>query len=106
MARASAALLLHELVQVDFAGRDLWLVAHDVVDKGEEAGQRFTATIQDMDTGRVLLADGRFDELEYSTLNHVAWQRPPFDDEFGWAFDLLKEDPTIGPQLESGELLA
>ena len=104
MARAVAALLGHDVIQVEFAGRDLWSVAHDVVDKGAEAGQRFTATIQDMDTGRLLLADGRFDELDYSTLNHTAWQRPPHDDEFGWAVDLLKEDPAFGPALESGEL--
>jgi len=105
MARATKALLAHDIIQVDFAGRDLWLVAHDVVDKGDEAGQRFTATIQDMDTGRVLLADGRFDELDYSTLNNAAWQRPPFDDEFGWAVDSLKEDPGLGPALEAGELV-
>ena len=106
MARATTALLAHDIIQVDFAGRDLWLVAHDVVDKGEEAGQRFTATIQDMDTGRVLLADGRFDELQYSTLNNAAWQRPPFDDEFGWAVDSLKEHTTLGPALVAGELTA
>ena len=106
MARATKALLAHDTIQVDFAGRDLWLVAHDVVDKGHEVGQRFTATIQDMDTGRVLLADGRFDELEYSALNHAAWQRPPFDDEFGWAVDRLKEDDVLGPALKSGELTA
>lgn len=105
MARASPFLMDHDVIQVEFAGRDLWVVAHDVVDKGTEAGQRFTATIQDMDTGRLLLADGRFDQLEYSTLAHVAWQRPPHDDEFGWAVDLLKEDPTIGPALESGQFL-
>jgi hypothetical protein len=106
MARATSALLAHDTIQVDFAGRDLWLVAHDVVDKGDEAGQRFTATIQDMDTGRVLLADGRFDELEYATLNNAAWQRPPHDDEFGWAVDALKEDPDLGPPLVAGEVLA
>jgi len=106
MARATKALLAHDMIQVDFAGRDLWLVAHDVVDKGEEAGQRFTATIQDMDTGGVLLADGRFDELEYSILNNAGWQRPPHDDEFGWAVDRLKEDTVLGPALESGELVA
>src|SRR4051812_32346868 len=104
MARASAALLLHELVQVDFAGRDLWMVAHDVVDKGPEAGQRFTATIQDMDTGRALRADGRFDDLDYSSLTTVAWQRPPSDDEFTWAVDALKEDTELGPPIEAGEL--
>lgn len=104
MARASTALLAHDIIQVEFAGRDLWSVAHDVVDKGEEAGQRFTATIQDMDTGRLLQADGRFDELDYSTLNHTAWQRPPHDDEFGWAVDLLREDSHFGPALEAGEL--
>ncbi len=104
MARATKALFAHDVVQVDFAGRDLWLVAHDVVDKGDEAGQRFTATIQDMDTGRVLLADGRFDELDYSTLNHAHWQRAPLDDEFGWAVDSLKEDPELGPPLLAGEL--
>jgi hypothetical protein len=104
MARATKALLAHDLIQVDFAGRDLWLVAHDVVDKGEEAGQRFTATIQDMDTGRILVADGRFDELDYSVLNNAGWQRPPHEDEFGWAVDRLKEDTVLGPALESGEL--
>ena len=104
MARAASALMGHDVIQVEFAGRDLWVVAHDVVDKGEEAGQRFTATIQDMDTGRVLLADGRFDELDYSLLSHAPWQRPPHDDEFGWAVDLLKEDPEIGRALESGEV--
>jgi hypothetical protein len=104
MARASAALLLHELVQVDFAGRDLWMVAHDVVDKGPEAGQRFTATIQDMDTGRALRADGRFDDLDYSSLTTVAWQRPPSDDEFTWAVDALKEDTDLGPAIEAGQL--
>lgn len=104
MARASTALLAHDIIQVEFAGRDLWSVAHDVVDKGEEAGRRFTATIQDMDTGRLLQADGRFDELDYSTLNHTAWQRPPHDDEFGWAVDLLREDSQFGPALEAGEL--
>lgn len=107
MARAKSTLLDHDIVQVDFAGRDLWLVAHDVHDKGQEAGQRFTATIQDMDGGRVLLADGRFDELDYSTLIHANWQRPPSDDEFAWAVDTLKaEDPVIGPALEAGELVA
>ena len=106
MARALPALLNHELIQVDFAGRDLWLVAHDVVDKGAEAGQRFTATIQDMDSGKVLLADGRFDELQYSTLNNAAWQRPPHDDEFGWAVDRLKEDEELGLLLDAGELTA
>jgi hypothetical protein len=106
MARAKAALLTHELVQVDFAGRDLWLVAHDVVDKGAEAEERFLATIQDMDTGRVLLADGRFDELEYSSLIHTPWQRPPSDDEFAWAVEALKEDTVLGPGLEAGELQA
>src|SRR5687767_8122328 len=105
MARATTSLLAHDIIQVEFAGRDLWSVAHDVVDKGEEAGQRFTATIQDMDTGRLLLADGRFDELDYSILSHTAWQRPPHDDEFGWAVDLLREDPTFGPALEAGELV-
>ncbi len=104
MARAVTSLLAHDVIQVEFAGRDLWSVAHDVVDKGDEAGQRFTATIQDMDTGRLLQADGRFDELDYSTLNHTAWQRPPHEDEFGWAVDLLREDPSFGPALESGEL--
>ncbi len=105
MARATKALFAHDLIQVDFAGGDLWIVAHDVVDKGEEAGQRFSATIQDMDSGRVILGDGRFDELEYSTLNNAAWQRPPFDDEFGWAVDLLKEDDELGAALEAGELV-
>jgi len=104
IARSTSSLLAHDVIQVDFAGRDLWLVAHDVVDKGNEAGQRFTATIQDMDTGKVLVADGRFDELEYSTLNNAAWQRPPLDDEFGWAVDLLKEDAVVGPELASGAL--
>jgi hypothetical protein len=106
MARASAALLAHDTVQVDFAGRDLWMVAHDVVDKGAEASQRFTATIQDMDSGRVLLADGRFDELEYASLAHTAWQRPPSDDEFAWAVASLKEDGALGPALAAGELEA
>lgn len=106
MARAKAALLAHETVQVDFAGRDLWLVAHDVVDKGVEAEERFVATVQDMDTGRVLLADGRFDELEYSSLVHTAWQRPPSEDEFAWAVDALKADTSLGPALEAGELRA
>jgi hypothetical protein len=106
MARAAPSLMAHDVIQVEYAGRDLWVVAHDVVDKGEEAGQRFTATIQDMDTGRVLLADGRFDELQYSLLNHTGWQRPPHDDEFGWAVDLLKEDPLFGPALEAGEFQA
>ena len=106
MARAKAALLAHEIVQVDFAGRDLWLVAHDVVDKGVEAGQRFVATVQDMDTGRVLLADGRFDELEYAGLYHAGWQRPPTEDEFAWAVDALKEDTVLGPALGRGELQA
>lgn len=104
MARASAALMAHDIVQVDFAGRDLWMVAHDVVDKGIEAGQRFSAIIQDMDSGRVLRADGRFDELDYASLIHTAWQRPPSDDEFAWAVDALKEDLVIGPALEAGEL--
>lgn len=104
MAEASAALMLHDLVQVEFAGRDLWMVAHDVVDKGPEAGQRFSAIVQDMDSGRVLRADGRFDDLDYSSLAHVAWQRPPSEDEFGWAVDRLKEDPELGPPIESGEL--
>ena len=104
IARAVTTLLGHDVIQAEFAGRDLWSVAHDVVDKGQEAGQRFTATIQDMDTGRVLLADGRFDELDYSTLSHTGWQRPPHDDEFGWAVDVLKEDPALGPALEAGEL--
>ena len=104
IARAKAAILNHDILQVDFAGRDLWMVAHDVVDKGEEAGQRFTATIQDMDSGRVLQAYGRFDELDYSTLLHAAWQRPPSDDEFGWAVNLLREDPGFGPLLESGDV--
>jgi hypothetical protein len=106
MAQASNALMAHETVQVDFAGRDLWMVAHDVVDKGVEAGERFVATIQDMDSGRVLRADGRFDELDYASLIHTAWQRPPTDDEFGWAVDTLKEDATLGPALASGELAA
>jgi hypothetical protein len=104
MARAKAAILDHEIIQVDFAGRDLWMVAHDVVDKGAEAGQRFTATIQDMDSGRVLLAYGRLDELEYSNLFHAAWQRPPSDDEFAWALDRLKEDTELGPALDAGEV--
>ncbi|HEX2118240.1 MAG TPA: hypothetical protein VHF91_03585 [Acidimicrobiales bacterium] len=106
MAQATSALLNHDIIQVDFAGRDLWLVAHDVVDKGDEAGQRFTATIQDMDSGRVLMADGRFDELDYSTIFHTAWQRPASDDEFAWAVDSLKEDLVLGPALEAGELQA
>jgi hypothetical protein len=106
IARAIPTLMAHEVIQVEFAGRDLWVVAHDVVDKGVEAGQRFIATIQDMDTGRVLIADGRFDELDYSLMNHVAWQRPPHDDEFGWAVDLLKEHDDVGPALASGELQA
>ena len=104
MARAKAAILDHEIIQVDFAGRDLWMVAHDVVDKGDEAAQRFTATIQDMDTGRVLQAYGRFDELDYITLLHAGWQRPPSDDEFAWAVDRLKEDTELGPALDAGEL--
>jgi hypothetical protein len=104
MAEASAALMLHETVQVDFAGRDLWMVAHDVVDKGPDAGQRFSATIQDMDSGRVLRADGRFDDLDYAALTHLPWQRPPSDDEFGWAVDALKEDTELGPALETGDL--
>ena len=90
----------------DMARATKALLAHDVVDKGDEAGQRFTATIQDMDTGRVLLADGRFDELQYSTLNNARWQRPPFDDEFGWAVDSLKEHTVLGPALVAGELTA
>ena len=104
MARASAALLAHEMVQVDFAGRDLWMVAHDVVDKGVEAGTRFTAIIQDMDSGRVLRADGRFDELDYASLVHTPWQRPPSDDEFAWAVASLTEDGELGPALRAGEL--
>ncbi|MDQ3897140.1 MAG: hypothetical protein M3326_07835, partial [Actinomycetota bacterium] len=92
MARAKAAILDHDIIQVDFAGRDLWLVAHDVEDKGEDAGQRFTATIQDMDSGRVLRAYGRFDELDYTSLIHAPWQRPPTDEEFAWAVDTLGED--------------
>ena len=104
MARASAALMAHDMVQVDFAGRDLWMVAHDVVDKGVEAGQRFTAIVQDMDSGRVLRADGRFDELDYASLIHTDWQRPPTDDEFAWAIDAIREDPALGPALEAGEL--
>lgn len=106
IARVSAALMAHEMVQVDFAGRDLWMVAHDVVDKGDEAGQRFAAIVQDMDSGRVLRADGRFDELEYVSLIHTPWQRPPTDDEFAWAVDSLREDPELGPRLEAGELQA
>ena len=104
MARASAALMAHDMVQVDFAGRDLWMVAHDVVDKGVEAGQRFSAIVQDMDSGRVLRADGRFDELDYASLIHTDWQRPPTDDEFAWAVDAVKEHLTLGPALEAGEL--
>jgi hypothetical protein len=104
MAQASAALMVHDMVQVDFAGRDLWMVAHDVVDKGDEAGQRFTAVVADMDSGRVLRADGRFDQLDYASLIHTAWQRPPTEDEFGWAVDALKEDPVLGPQLEAGDV--
>ena len=104
MAAASAALMVHEMVQVDFAGRDLWMVAHDVVDKGVEAGQRFTAVIQDMDSGRVLRADGRFDELDYASLINTSSQRPPSDDEFTWAVDALKDDPEFGPALEAGEV--
>ena len=96
MAQAKAALLDHQIIQVEFAGRDLWLVAHDVHDKGPEAGQRFTATIQDMDSGRVLQAYGRFDDLDYSLLFHTAWQRPPTDDEFAWAVDRLKEEDVLG----------
>src|SRR5688500_12940889 len=106
MARATTSLLAHDIIQVEFAGRDLWSVAHDAVVQGAEGGHRFTATIQAMDTGRLLQADGRFDELDYSTLNHTAWQRPPHDDEFGWAVDLLREDRTFGPALEAGELQA
>ena len=59
-----------------------------------------------MATGRVLLADGRFDEPDYSSLVNAAWQRPPSDDEFTWAVDALKEDGAIGPALEAGELHA
>jgi hypothetical protein len=104
MVRASAALMTHDMVQVDFAGRDLWMVAHDVVDKGVEAGQRFTAIVQDMDSGRVLRADGRFDELDYASLINTDWQRPPSDDEFAWAVGALQEDPTLGPALAAGDL--
>ena len=104
MADASAALMAHEMVHVDFAGRDLWMVAHDVVDKGDEAGARFVATIQDMDSGRVLRAHGRFDELDYALLIHTPYQRPPSDDEFSWAVDALKEDADFARALESGEV--
>jgi hypothetical protein len=96
--------MAHDMVQVDFAGRDLWMVAHDVVDKGEEAGHRFTAIVQDMDSGRVLRADGRFDELDYASLIHTDWQRPPTDDEFTWAVDAVKDDVVLGPALEAGDL--
>jgi hypothetical protein len=104
MARARAALLDQEVIQVDFAGRDLWLVAHDVVDKGPDAGVRFFATIQDMDTGRLLRAVGYLDEVQNAALLHTSWQRPPNDEEFAWAVDLLEQDPAIGPSLVAGEV--
>lgn len=103
MARASAALLAHEVIQVDFAGRDLWLVGHDVVDKGPEAGARFSALIQDMDSGRMLRAAGYLDEVDLAEVTHAPFQRPPTDDEFGWATDRLREDSALGPALEAGE---
>ncbi len=104
MAQASPGLLAHEIIQVDFAGRDLWLVAHDVVDKGPDAGVRFTATIQDMDSGRVLRAVGYLDDVENAELLHTSWQRPPTDDEFSWAVGTLEADVAIGPALAAGEV--
>lgn len=104
MARASAALLDQEVIQVDFAGRDLWSVAYDVVDKGPDAGVAFTATIQDMDTGRLLRAVGFLDEVQNAQLLNTGWQRPPTDEEFAWAVGMLRDDVTIGPALAAGEL--
>ncbi|MDQ6726521.1 MAG: hypothetical protein M3066_10210 [Actinomycetota bacterium] len=105
MNRARAALLDQEVIQVDFAGRDLWMVAHDVVDKGPDAGVRFTATIQDMDTGRLLRAVGYLDEVENASLLHTSWQRPPNDEEFAWAVALLENDDALGPAIVAGEVV-
>ena len=104
MARASVTLLGQEVIQVDFAGRDLWLVAHDVEDKGPDAGMRFTATVQDLDSGRLLRAVGYLDEVENAELFNMPWQRPPTDDEFAWAVGALREDPVVGPSLAAGEV--
>lgn len=104
MDHARAALLDQEVIQVDFAGRDLWLVSHDVVDKGPDAGVRFTATIQDMDTGRLLRALGYLDEVQNAELFHTSSQRPPTDEEFAWAVGLLGADAAIGPALAAGEV--
>jgi len=104
MAQARSALLDQEVIQVDFAGRDLWLVSHDVVDKGGDAGVRFTATIQDMDTGRLLRAVGYLDEVQNAELLPTSWQRPPTDEEFAWAVGLLEGDAAIGPALVAGEI--
>ena len=104
MARASLTLLGQEVIQVDFAGRDLWMVAHDVLDKGPDAGVRFTATVQDMDSGRLLRALGYLDEVENAELLNLSWQRPPTDDEFAWAVGALQDDLVIGPSLAAGEV--
>jgi hypothetical protein len=106
MAGASNLLLDHQLIQVDFAGRDLWTVAYDVVDKGPGTGNRFVAIVQDMDSGRVVRARGLLDDPDATTLEHTSFQRPPTDDEFQWAVDTLAEDPRFGPALAAGELEA
>jgi hypothetical protein len=106
MAVASTALLDHELLQVEFAGRDLWTVGYDVVDKGPGAGNEFVATVQDMDSGRVVVARGRLDDPDATIIEHTAFQRPPSEDEFAWALDRLAEHPRLGPALAAGELEA
>jgi len=104
MAQARPALLDQNVCQVDFAGRDLWLVGHDVADKGPDAGVRFTATIQDMDTGRVLRATGYLDEVDRAQLLYSSAQRPPTDEEFAWAVGILEGDEAFGPGLVAGNV--
>jgi hypothetical protein len=93
-ARSTAirAILGHPLLRQHFPSGDLWVVAFDVVDKGDDDGVRFTSVVHDTDTGRAALIDGWLDDPESLLIQPVSHQWPPSEDEFGWAVSMLVAD--------------
>lgn len=96
--RASASLLSLPVIQRDFPGVDLWLVAYDVMDKpgdGGEANPPFVGTVQDMDSGRVLEVRGLLDDPDTYGLDYTSRQHPPTEDELAWAVAEIGPDEGV-----------
>ncbi|MGI9032500.1 MAG: hypothetical protein ACR2HY_02230 [Acidimicrobiales bacterium] len=90
-ASAIAAILAHPRLRQHFPAGDLWVVAFDVVDKGDGDGARFTTVVHDTDTGRAALVEGWLDDLDSPFISPTANQWPPTEDEHAWAVSILAE---------------